>query len=130
GNQIVHTIDPAQQRGLAATGGSDVSGDALFGDGHVDIVQSMELAVPAIELAHHESDGQLFRSRLLAGSEVHLQSRRRHTSGRRLGTDNVFTLGHGHSCLWMVHPNDFCVFCRISTAAALNNSSTPSRTMM
>ena len=51
GVQVVHAVEAAQQRALAAAAGADQRGDAVLGDGHVDVLQRLERAVVEAEVA-------------------------------------------------------------------------------
>ena len=57
--EAVHTVERAQQSGLAATGRSNKGRDAVLGDVQVDVFQAFELAVIKVQIAHF--DGVLSR---------------------------------------------------------------------
>ena len=52
GDQIVHTVQRFKKRGLAAAGGADEGGDALFRYLHADVVQRLRGAVPQVQVLH------------------------------------------------------------------------------
>src|SRR5205823_5346925 len=65
-DEIVHAIEAAEQRGLAAAGRSDESGDRSRGNAQVDAVQDLMRAVSEIELLDldHAAFGFRFRNPL------------------------------------------------------------------
>jgi hypothetical protein len=58
--QVVHAVEAAQQRRLAAAGRPDERGDALLRDLEADAFERVLLAVVQIELVHLEGDGLVF----------------------------------------------------------------------
>jgi hypothetical protein len=50
-DQLVHPVEIAQQRGLAAAGGSDERGDLTLGDFERDVLERLFLSVEKIEVA-------------------------------------------------------------------------------
>ena len=48
-DEVVHAIDVAQERGLAAAGGADERGDLLLGNVHADAEQGLLRAVVKVE---------------------------------------------------------------------------------
>ena len=50
GDQVIHPVQGLQEGGLAAAGGADQGGNGFFGDLNINMLQSLGLAVPEIQV--------------------------------------------------------------------------------
>ena len=63
GNQVIHPVQSFQESGLTAAGGTDQSGDGLFGDIYIDMLQGLSLTIPEVQVL--DSNNRLIHSSLL-----------------------------------------------------------------
>ena len=84
-DEVVHAVQIAQERGLAATGGSDEGDDLTLGDVEGDGVEGLLLAIPETEVA----DADVILAAFAFGGGADFD-----TGGRR----RIHDLGHEVVC--------------------------------
>ena len=61
-NRLVHAVEAAHEGGLAAAGGTNHGGGVIGGHRHVDVLQSLGLAEPGVQLVDLDANAHNFSS--------------------------------------------------------------------